>query len=40
MDTPINFPIPNVMAAAAKPNITCLNPDRQTFFPVNNVIAP
>jgi hypothetical protein len=27
------------MAAAAKPNSTCRNPENQRLFPVNNVIA-
>lgn len=38
-DTPINFPIPNVIAAAKSPNITCRNPEYQMLLPVNNVIA-
>jgi hypothetical protein len=37
-ETPINFPIPKVMAAAINPNKTCLNPENQMLFPVNNVI--
>ena len=39
IETPMIFPIPNVTAAAANPKITCLKPENQTFFPVNNVIA-
>lgn len=39
MEMPINRPIPKVIAAAANPNITCLNPEYHTFLPVNNVIA-
>jgi hypothetical protein len=39
MLTPINLPIPNVMAAASSPKITCRKPEYQTDFPVNNVIA-
>ncbi len=38
-ETPISLPMPNVTAAAARPNNTCLNPEYHTFFPVNNVIA-
>ena len=38
-ETPINFPIPNVMAAAIRPNNTCRNPEYQILFPVNNVMA-
>jgi hypothetical protein len=38
-ETPINFPIPNVTAAAASPNITCRKPENQILFPVNKVIA-
>lgn len=38
-EMPISLPIPKVIAAAAKPKNTCLNPEYQTFFPVNNVIA-
>ena len=38
-DTPMSLPIPKVIAAAAKPKNTCLKPEYQTFFPVNNVIA-
>jgi hypothetical protein len=40
MLTPISFPIPNVIAAAANPKNTCLAPEYQTFLPVNKVIAP
>ena len=39
METPISLPIPNVMAAAANPKITCLKPENHTFLPVNKVIA-
>lgn len=38
MLTPIKWPIPNVMAAAIKPNRTCLKPENQILFPVNKVI--
>ena len=38
-ETPISFPIPKVIAAAAKPKKTCRNPENQTFFPVNKVMA-
>ena len=39
IDTPISFPIPKVMAAAANPKNTCLKPEYHTFFPVKSVIA-
>jgi hypothetical protein len=32
MLTPINLPMPNVMAAASKPNSTCLDPLNQMQF--------
>ena len=31
--------MPNVIAAASKPNNTCLKPENQMLFPVNKVIA-
>lgn len=37
--TPISLPIPNVIAAAANPNITCLKPEYQILFPVKRVMA-
>lgn len=40
MLTPTNFPIPKVIAAAARPKITCRIPEYQMLFPVNNVMAP
>lgn len=39
IDTPINFPIPKVIAAANNPKSICLNPEYHTFLPVNNVMA-
>ena len=39
MESPIHLPIPNVIAAAASPKITCRMPEYQTLLPVNNVIA-
>ena len=36
---PISFPMPKVTAAAANPKSTCLIPENQILFPVNNVIA-
>lgn len=38
-DTPINFPIPKVTAAAARPNNTCRKPENQMLLPVNKVMA-
>jgi hypothetical protein len=38
-EKPINFPIPNVIAAAVNPKITCLKPENQILLPVNKVIA-
>jgi hypothetical protein len=32
IETPMNFPIPNVMAAASNPKKICLNPEYQKFF--------
>lgn len=36
--TPMIFPIPNVTAAVARPNNTCLNPEYHTLRPVNSVM--
>ena len=38
-ETPINFPIPYVSAAAAIPTKTCRMPEYNTLRPVINVIA-
>ena len=39
MATPISFPIPKVMAAAASPNMTCRMPECQILLPVKSVMA-
>jgi hypothetical protein len=38
-ETPISFPMPNVIAAAINPNKTCLKPENQMLLPVNKVMA-